>query len=192
MLAEQYRAMALGRWGATPRQFYTGNASVRREHLLAVGGFDAKFHRAEDVELAYRLERIGLHFSFRPEARGWHYAQRSLRSWLGVARAYGEADVAMQQEGLPANLQSMAREFRWRHRTLRAVAKFCVGRPVLLDAFVGIALAGARVADVVGWHRAAEAAYSGVFNLCYWNAISDRMGGRSGFWRLIQVGGGLG
>ena len=57
MLMKQYKAMLRGDWPATARQFYTGNASLRRSHILAAGGFDENFRRAEDVELAYRLQR---------------------------------------------------------------------------------------------------------------------------------------
>ncbi|MHB8612368.1 MAG: glycosyltransferase family 2 protein [Candidatus Dormibacteraceae bacterium] len=186
MLEGQYSAMAAGRWKPTPRQFYTGNASVRRRYVLEAGAFDATFRRAEDVELAYRLERLKLNFYFRPEAKGWHFARRSLKSWLGVGRAYGEADVAMYRAGLLMTLQSMAREFQWRRRPLRRMAKAFVGRPWLLRPWVGAALVGARVAELVGWRRGAEAAYSSVFNLYYWDAISQRLGGRSAFWSLIR------
>ena len=62
MLMKQYQAMLRGDWPATARQFYTGNASLRRSHLLAAGGFDEGFRRAEDVELAYRLADKGLGF----------------------------------------------------------------------------------------------------------------------------------
>ena len=190
MLEGQYRAMSAGRWQPTPRQFYTGNASVRKQYLLEAGGFDSTFRRAEDVELAYRLQRLKLNFFFRPEAKGWHYARRSLRSWLAVARAYGDADVAMYRAGLLMTLQSMAREFKWRQRPLRRMARAFVGRPLLLRPLVAMALLGARVAELFGWHRGAEAAYSSVFNLYYWDAISDRLGGRSAFWTLIREHGG--
>ena len=186
MLEGQYSAMSAGRWQPTPRQFYTGNASVRRRYILEAGGFNAAFRRAEDVELAYRLQRLRLNFYFRPDAKGWHFARRSLRSWLGVGRAYGEADVAMYRAGLLMTLQSMAREFQWRRRPLRRMARVFVGRPWLLRPWVGAALAGARVAELVGWRHGAEAAYSSVFNLYYWDAISERLGGRSAFWNLIR------
>ncbi len=55
MLAKQYTAMTRGDFEPTARQFYTGNASVLRRHVVDVGGFDSSFRRAEDVELAYRL-----------------------------------------------------------------------------------------------------------------------------------------
>jgi len=186
MLEGQYKAMAAGRWEPTPRQFYTGNASVRRHFLLEAGGFNAAFRRAEDVELAYRLQRLKLNFYFRPEAKGWHFARRSLRSWLGVGRAYGEADVAMYRAGLLMTLQSMAREFQWRRRPLRRMARGFVGRPWLLKPWVGAALVGARIAELVGWRHGAGAAYSSVFNLYYWDAISARLGGRAAFWSLIR------
>jgi len=57
MLMKQYKALLRKDWPATARQFYTGNASVRRSHIVAAGGFDEGFRRAEDVELAYRLDK---------------------------------------------------------------------------------------------------------------------------------------
>jgi len=94
-LCHQYYFLSNELWPPGPRHFYTGNASVRREHILAAGGFDAHFERAEDVELAYRLQRRGLRFVFLPEARGWHYVRRSFDSWLRLPVAYGAADVMM-------------------------------------------------------------------------------------------------
>ena len=70
MLAKQYDAMEAGHYDATARQFFTGNASLRREHLLAAGGFDPTLRRAEDVELAYRLADAGLTFVHEPDAVG--------------------------------------------------------------------------------------------------------------------------
>ena len=64
MIEKQYWAMKLGYWGATAKQFYTGNASVQRKHLVAVGGFDESLRRAEDIELGFRLADIGLEFHF--------------------------------------------------------------------------------------------------------------------------------
>src|SRR5882672_305008 len=61
-LQKQYREIEAGAWAPTPRQFYTGNASVRREHVLAVGSFNAAYSRGEDVDLAFRLQRHGLRF----------------------------------------------------------------------------------------------------------------------------------
>ena len=45
--------------------------------LLASGGFDERYRRAEDIELAHRLEKLGVQFFFNMEAVGYHYAERS-------------------------------------------------------------------------------------------------------------------
>src|SRR6266542_585600 len=50
-LEAQYAAMLRGDWEPSFRQFWTGNASIRKEHVVAAGGFDPDFLRAEDVEL---------------------------------------------------------------------------------------------------------------------------------------------
>ena len=74
--------------GTPPRQFYTGNASIRREHLLKAGGFDPRFRRAEDIELAFCFSDLDLLFHFDPAAKGWHY-RCSLRAWLNISTSYG-------------------------------------------------------------------------------------------------------
>src|SRR5690606_5465373 len=93
MLAKQYVAMERGEYAPTARQFYTGNASLRAEHLRAVGGFDPSLRRAEDVELAYRLADRGQRFHFVPEAVGYHFAERPYASWRNAAHLYGRNDM---------------------------------------------------------------------------------------------------
>ncbi|MFG3658024.1 glycosyltransferase family 2 protein [Streptomyces sp. NPDC047706] len=53
---------------------YGCNFSVRTEHLLAVGGFDEDIRKwsFEDVELGYRLHRIGLTLVHNPFSRVYH------------------------------------------------------------------------------------------------------------------------
>jgi GT2 family glycosyltransferase len=188
MLEGQYQAMAAGKWQPTPRQFYTGNASVRRRPLVEAGGFNTDFRRAEDVELAYRLQALNMTFTFVPKAKGWHFARRTLASWLNTAREYGVADVVMYRQGRRMTLQSMAREFQWRHAWLRRLARVTVGRRRLLDPFTAAALAAARVLSTVRLTSAANSAYSAVFNLAYWQGVSSELGGRREFWRLIETG----
>jgi GT2 family glycosyltransferase len=54
--------------------FLTGNASVPRDALLAVGGFDESFtgYGHEDLELGYRLEQAGLEIVYEPKAVNYH------------------------------------------------------------------------------------------------------------------------
>lgn len=185
MLMKQYRDMVAGKWEPTPRQFYTGNASVRRDHILAAGGFDPHFRRAEDIELAYRLRDQGLRFYFNPRAKGWHHAQRPLRSWLNIPTAYGLADVAIYRSGRRLTLKNMAKEFHGRQRLLQRLAGACVGRPLCLYPTVSALLVIARLADWARQPKIANAAYSAIFNLRYWHSISEQLGGRSAFWQLI-------
>lgn len=186
MLDQQYQGLSAGTWKPTPRQFYTGNASVRREHILAAGGFDATFRRAEDVELAYRFRDQGLHFYFNPQAKGWHYALRSLQAWLNISSAYGEADVLMYRNGRILTLKNMAKEFYWRARPLQWLARACVGRPLLLQLTVATLLTSARLTGWLHLPLIDRAAYSAIFNLRYWQSISEHLGGKGAFWELVH------
>lgn len=54
--------------------FLTGNASVQKRDLDAVGGFDESFtgYGHEDLELGYRLETSGVRIVYEPKAVNYH------------------------------------------------------------------------------------------------------------------------
>lgn len=54
--------------------FLTGNASVRKADLDAVGGFDESFtgYGHEDLELGYRLAQLGVPIVYEPKAVNYH------------------------------------------------------------------------------------------------------------------------
>ena len=54
--------------------FLTGNASVRRTDLLRAGCFDESFtgYGHEDLELGYRLQRLGIEICYEPHAVNYH------------------------------------------------------------------------------------------------------------------------
>jgi glycosyltransferase involved in cell wall biosynthesis len=54
--------------------FLTGNASARRADLLRAGGFDESFtgYGHEDLELGYRLARMGIEILYEPQAVSYH------------------------------------------------------------------------------------------------------------------------
>jgi GT2 family glycosyltransferase len=187
MLLAQYRAMRDGLYSCTPRQFFTGNASVSRKRLLASGGFDPRFVRAEDVELGYRLRNAGMRFVFASEARVRHYPDRTFASWRRTPYLYGRADVAMSRDKGHESLDLAYREFHRRRRLNRFIARICVGRPALTGAFVGSLGAVVRVADAVAARRVAAAGLSAIFNVLYWQGIADESGGRDAVWRSVKA-----
>jgi GT2 family glycosyltransferase len=188
-LEQQYDAMARGEWEPSPRQFYTGNASVARAAVLETGGFNPEFRRAEDVEMAYRLQGSGYAFVFAPQARGLHYAHRSFASWKGIASAYGRADVMMAQFlGFRGIVDAVGREFHQRVAPLRLVARASISRPPLLRATVAASSVAARLLNLLpgrAGQRLSGAAYSVIFNLLYWEGVAKETG-YDAFWDLVR------
>ncbi|MYT27646.1 MULTISPECIES: glycosyltransferase [unclassified Streptomyces] len=89
------------------------NASVRRRHLVAAGGFDEAFvgWGLEDSELGYRLTRRGLRLRYAPEAGAYHLHREPVstarhREWRrNLAYFAGKHDdlvVALQRAFEPA------------------------------------------------------------------------------------------
>jgi len=74
-------------WG----HFWTGNVSVHRKAFSAVGPFDTKYHRAEDVDMGYRLYQAGFKFELAAAAETFHIPHRINRSQY---EEFQEADYA--------------------------------------------------------------------------------------------------
>jgi GT2 family glycosyltransferase len=184
MLTKQYDAMRDGVYEATARQFYTGNASVARRHVLDAGGFDPAFRRAEDVELAYRLADRGIRFAFDPTAVVHHYAERSFASWLGTAYAYGRNDVVFgRDQGRTWLIEAIAREFQDRNVLVRGLTRTCLPRH-RLDAMASATLA--RSARACGRLGAGRPLFSAVYNLAYYRGMADELGGADRLLRLFD------
>jgi len=186
-LERQYDALRRGLYPCTPRQFYTGNASVERERVLRVGGFDERLRRGEDVELAYRLQATDVRFVFAPGARVRHDPTRTYASWRHARYEYGRIDVIMERDKGHQMLSEHFAEYHARHVLSRALARLTVGRRrvralalAALDAFVTMSH-GSRAA------RLAAPALSAVSNVLYWQGVSDELGGANVLWRAIEV-----
>jgi GT2 family glycosyltransferase len=178
-LGRQYDAMVSGEWQPTARQFYTGNTSLARRYLIAAGGFDPAFRRAEDVELAYRLADLGLRFLFNPQAIGYHYAERSYQSWVSIPYIYGRNDVIFAcQKGQAWILPTIFEEFYTRHVLIRGLTRLCLGRPVLANLATSLF---SFIIKIGSSFSLANLACSAVFNLRYYQGVADEMGGRKSF-----------
>jgi GT2 family glycosyltransferase len=188
-VVREYAAMEAGEYRPSPRQFFTGNASLLLKHVTAVGGFDVDFRRAEDVELAFRLQARGLRFVFWPAASGLHIAERSFQSWFDAAYQYGRKDVILGLErGRPDMLGAMASGFWWRHTLNRLLVRCVLRAPGYERATAGPAVALAWLALLLGLRPVSHAISSALFNAAYWHGAADQLGGPAAARELIDLG----
>lgn len=188
MLQKQYAAMQAGLYTPTPRQFYTANASVARAHVERVGGFDERYRRAEDVELATRLRDLGLHFQFDAAASVWHEPDRSYSGWLRVAYEYGRYDV-ISGARTPEALWLACAEWKTRHRLSRLLARACAGHAMRtrVSTQAGRAcFAAARPLLPLIPRQIQHAGCSALFNLHYWHGVASESGLGPRVWRFLD------
>lgn len=178
-LVEQYEYMRRGWFEPTPYQFYTGNASVSLDAVRRVGGFDRRYLRAEDVELALRLQRAGMQFHFAPRAGALHVADRSYSAWLRAAYQYGHNDVALTAGQTSHSLKRVSQNITRRHPALQAAVRLGLKYPGLRPIVGAAARIVASSAPSVGPRRIAHWACSIAFNFEYWQGVSDALGDRS-------------
>lgn len=130
MLEKQYQAFSDGKWAAAgPNNFYTGNASLRRDLILSVGGFNETFSRQEDVEFAFRLIKITkVTFVIELRARAIHRPVRQYISWFKTPSTYGAMDVIRIESGHLSN-RILREAFHHRSFLTRVVLRCVIGRP---------------------------------------------------------------
>ncbi len=175
----QYEAMLRGDYAPTFRQFWTGNASVGRRHVVDAGGFNPEFLRGEDVELGRRLDARGLKFRFNPRAIGLHHAERSLDSWSLAHTSYGRLEVQIFGDlGHDTLIELLAGNYERLHLGTRLLLRSCRDRPALeraarqaLRSFL-LSKTATRVPSV------SDKVCGVLANLLYWQASAEALGKR--------------
>jgi GT2 family glycosyltransferase len=71
----------------------TGNASLRRDNILKAGLFDENFKEYgwEDIELGYRLHKMGIPVRFLPQALNHHLHPVSKKDFLTIMYKMGKS-----------------------------------------------------------------------------------------------------
>ncbi|HEV8468124.1 MAG TPA: glycosyltransferase [Candidatus Limnocylindria bacterium] len=178
LLERQYARMQRGLIETDWRVFYTANASVPRDEVIAAGGFDERFVREEDIELASRLASRGVSFKFLPDAVVHHVPDRTFEGWLAAAFERGRHDLILESN-LGFAERSLPDDWRRRHPLSRTLTRWCVGHE-------------ARTRLVVGWLRSAMVApapvprrllCSALFSVKYWAGVAEASGLRARLWR---------
>jgi GT2 family glycosyltransferase len=176
-IEEQYAALTSGKLVATFRQFWTGNASLAKAHLVALGGFNAEFLRGEDVELGCRLHGLGLKFRFNAKASVLHHAERSLDSWCKAHQSYGRVEVEIfGQLGQDELVEVLAGNLSRLHAGTQWVLRACFGRPKVYDAVTKALRTWLQSAAAAGAPAATEKICSVLANVLYWRASAEALG----------------
>jgi glycosyltransferase involved in cell wall biosynthesis len=188
-LESQYSNMVAGVFAPTPRQFYTANVSVPRSALIASGLFNPQYRRAEDVELAYRLNDRGLVFTFNNDAVVTHDTPRSFGAWKTIATQYGECDIRMWRAGRDHILLNIAEELDYaRNAITRSLVRLATGRPLVIDVLAKSGALAINTLSRTGPRRLALAACGAYFNMLYMDSACRELGlGRESFWKALAV-----
>ena len=73
------------------------NLAIRRDALLAIGGFNPIYLRAgDDVDVCWRLQARGGKIGFAPAALVWHHHRASIGAYWRQQIGYGEGEVWLQ------------------------------------------------------------------------------------------------
>lgn len=176
LLQKQYNEIINGKYKFSARQFYTGNCSLKREWIIEAGMFDETFKRYEDVELAYRLDRLNLAFEFNPAAIGYHYPKRSFKSWVNMHYLYGRYAVKIDRDrGLLRMIGITREEFQTRNKITQilsiALLNHKTSQKILAYSFVR----AAQLTSLLNQQRISNQLLSCVANVIHWQGFNDEL-----------------
>ena len=184
VIERHYSRIEAGLVAPSWREFWTSNASVRREHALAVGGFDKRFKREEDVDLGYRLSTLGLRFYFLPDAVIHHIPDKTLDFWLHQLRERGHDQLIHREVRVPSAF-SLVEDWRNRNPLNRMLTRWCLGDAARTRLVVG-ALKRAIASPRPGARRLQLLLCSALVNIEYWSGVAELPSLGDAPWRPVQ------
>jgi len=175
------RAVASGKLRVDGTLLATGNASMRREDYLRVGGLDLSLPRAEDMALGLDLEEIGVKLIFSDAAYSVHLSDHTdVAKWRARAFLHGELEprIARKHPTMPH-----ADPWRFAFSLPLAGRLWCL--PALVSPEVGerlatAALAASQLADRLGFERLALRGTGLVFGIEYFRGMRTEAGSLRG------------
>ncbi|MFI6439226.1 glycosyltransferase family 2 protein [Streptomyces sp. NPDC050759] len=172
-LGREYARLGRGESAPVWTHCYTGNLAVRRADFRAIGGFEERLARQEDIELGFRLSRLGCRFAFDPDAVVWHDSDRTLRTWTRIPALSARFDVLIDQLVPDSErLSSVRGDLSRRHRLLRLARR--AGRvPAAHRCAVTGAIGTGCLLHALRADRPSLAAFSLVWDLEYTRALAE-------------------
>jgi GT2 family glycosyltransferase len=185
---KRYQAIERGASHAADRLFSTGNAAVKKRHLIDAGGFHPDFHRAEDRELAIRLSELELPFEYLPDARAVRFFSHNFADWLKTPLQDAEDDVLLARAGYPHTLRLVAEEFPSQSLRVRTLVRLCVGhRGRMRAAERSLTKRILRANEERQQRRKGLAACGSLYYLGYYQQIATLLGGSRNFKTFLQT-----
>lgn len=171
---------------------YSGNLSIRRDRLLAAGGYDEAFdaYGHEDYELALRLGRDGGRFVYSPDALANQYYDKTLRGLAADVQSEGRTAVHFARkhpEVLPSltlgRFMNRSRRDRLRLATIVLLDRLRPDLPSRLVASVQRFERSMKPGDDAGLF----ARYDRLFDAVYWIGAERTLRERGVPWWRVAV-----
>jgi glycosyltransferase involved in cell wall biosynthesis len=174
----------------TFRHFWSGNCSIPRDVLKAVGGFDASFRYGEDIELGYRLRKQDVQFAFNMFASGYHHSSRPLSGWMAAHNAYGHHDVRIFEQSQDDDTElyrDLAERWDARHRGTRLFVRLTSRHRTIRVVVTFLLMFCAQAARIAPRSTVAHLSCSLLANLLYWSGVLSELDADSSLFSKLDA-----
>src|SRR5262249_21499087 len=102
-----------------------------------VGGFNSVYRAAgDDVDVCWRLQRLGHRIGGGPPAMGWHFRRNTVKAYIAQQRGYGQAEALLYFRH-PHRFNALGHA-RWQGRIYGGMAAvLSLGRPIVYGGVYG-------------------------------------------------------
>lgn len=175
------RDVASGKVKVDGTHLATGNASMRREDYLRVGGLDLSLPRAEDMALGLDLEELGVRLIFSDKAYSVHLSDHAHSAkWRARALLHGELEPRIARKH-----PTMPHADPWRFAFSLPLSGRLLCTPALVSPELGervasAVLLGCELADRLGLEKLAMRGAGLVFGLEYFRGMRREAGSLRG------------
>jgi GT2 family glycosyltransferase len=159
-----------------PRDFYSGNASLRTEAMRKAGGFSESFtvYGNEDIDLSLRLREGGVELRYDPEALARQEYDKGLGALAGDTIAKGRTTVQLARAH-PSVFAMLRLANPWDgSRPWLAVRSLLLAMTRRVAALRRIAIAEAVLLERLGLWRQ-PLFYRAVLDYAFWTGVDDEL-----------------
>ena len=143
--AEHMKKLSQAEYRIKMRDFYTGNASIRRDTLLSAGGFDSDFkvYGHEDLELFLRLSSAGIPVIYSTQALAYQHFEKGFAAMVQDRIAAGRTAIqlagkypSVRDAFLMDKYRQTSRRWRYTRWILLRMSRIWSGLPRMVAASV--------------------------------------------------------
>lgn len=174
--AEHMKKLSQPEYRIEMRDFYTGNASIRRDTLLSAGGFDGDFkvYGHEDLELFMRLTSAGIPIIYSTQALAYQHFEKGFAAMVQDRISAGQTAIQLARKYPSARGAFLMHKYRQTSRRWRYTRWILLSMSRIWSGMPRLAVASVNGASRI-WPAAFQLLAPAALDYVFWASVFSEM-----------------